>query len=219
MQIQSNKLDFTGQNIYSGIDTHKKQWTVTVMVENIPYKTFSQPSNPDTLFHFLKKNFPGGTYYSAFMTFLKSLPIHYHLLNVLYYHASQSQGDFINIAPLNVTMEPDSVVTADIHLLEEIKVGLNERSKGTPSLFKVYPNPSGGLLLNYKIDMLLTFVNCFIELVDVNGQIIGRYSVTRNQGQVSLPAAIKHGIYTVILYDTGNLLSVSRIVVTPSGIQ
>ena len=34
MQKQINKLDFNGQNIYSGIDTHKNQWTITVMVED-----------------------------------------------------------------------------------------------------------------------------------------------------------------------------------------
>ena len=66
MQTQRNKLNYNGQNIYLGIDTHKKHWTVTVMVENQPYKTFSQPSNADALFSFLKKNFPRGTYHSAY---------------------------------------------------------------------------------------------------------------------------------------------------------
>ena len=66
MQKQINKLNYSGQNIYSGIDTHKRQWTVTVMVENIPYKTFSQPSNAEALCSFLKRNFPGGIYHSAY---------------------------------------------------------------------------------------------------------------------------------------------------------
>ena len=66
MQKQINKLDFTGTNIYSGIDTHKSQWTVTVMVENKPFKTFSQPSDPDVLYGYLKKNFPGANYFTAY---------------------------------------------------------------------------------------------------------------------------------------------------------
>ena len=66
MQKQINKLDFSGQNIYSGIDTHKNQWTITVMVEDRLYKTFSQPSNPETFYRYLTKNFPGGVYHSAY---------------------------------------------------------------------------------------------------------------------------------------------------------
>jgi len=66
MQKQINKLDYKGQNIFTGIDAHKKQWTITVMVENVPYKTFSQPSSVDTLYGYLKKNFPRANYYSAY---------------------------------------------------------------------------------------------------------------------------------------------------------
>ena len=66
MQTQRNKLDYNGQNIYVGIDTHKTQWTVTVMVEGNMYKTFSQPPKAEPLLGFLNKNFPGGTYHSAY---------------------------------------------------------------------------------------------------------------------------------------------------------
>ena len=66
MQEQINKLDFMGQNIYSGIDTHKSQWTVSIMVNERPYKTFSQPADPKVLYQYLKRNFPGGTYYTAY---------------------------------------------------------------------------------------------------------------------------------------------------------
>ena len=66
MQKQINKLDFTGQNIYAGIDAHKKQLTITVMVEDFTYRTFSHPSSADVLFGYLKKNFPGANYYSAY---------------------------------------------------------------------------------------------------------------------------------------------------------
>ena len=66
MQSQINKLDFTGQNIYVGIDAHKKSWKQTIMVEDITYKTFSQPPDPVALYKYLKKNFPGGNYYTAY---------------------------------------------------------------------------------------------------------------------------------------------------------
>ena len=66
MQAQIKKLDFTGQNIFAGLDVHLKQWTVTIRTETISHKTFSQPPKPEVLYNYLTKNFPGGTYYSAY---------------------------------------------------------------------------------------------------------------------------------------------------------
>lgn len=66
MQTQSNKLDFTGQNIYVGFDAHLKSWTVTIMTDRLIHKTFSQPPQPKVLYQYLERNFPGGTYHSAY---------------------------------------------------------------------------------------------------------------------------------------------------------
>lgn len=66
MQAQSNKLDFTGQNIYAGFDVHLKSWSVTIMTEKLTHKTFSQPPKPEILYQYLKNKFPGGTYHSAY---------------------------------------------------------------------------------------------------------------------------------------------------------
>jgi transposase len=66
MQTQSNKIDFNGQNIYIGIDVHLKSWKVSIMTERLPYKTFSQDPKPEVLHHYLTRNFPNGTYYTAY---------------------------------------------------------------------------------------------------------------------------------------------------------
>lgn len=66
MQTQKNKLDFAGQNIYVGFDVHLKSWKVTIMTEHITHKTFSQSPQPELLYQYLKKHFPGGTYHSAY---------------------------------------------------------------------------------------------------------------------------------------------------------
>jgi len=66
MQTQSNKLDFTGQNIYVGFDVHLKSWKVTIMTEKLTHKTFSQSPKPELLYGYLTKNFPGGNYHSAY---------------------------------------------------------------------------------------------------------------------------------------------------------
>ncbi len=66
MQTQSNKIDFTGQHIYVGIDVHLKSWKVTILTERLPFKTFSQDPRPELLYQYLKRNFPNGTYHSAY---------------------------------------------------------------------------------------------------------------------------------------------------------
>lgn len=66
MEAQVKKLDFTNQNIYVGFDAHLKDWKVTIMAEDIVYKTFTQPPKPVVLYNYLKNNFPGANYHSAY---------------------------------------------------------------------------------------------------------------------------------------------------------
>ncbi len=42
MQTQSNQLDFSGQKIDVGFDMHLISWKVTIMIEELVHKTFSQ---------------------------------------------------------------------------------------------------------------------------------------------------------------------------------
>jgi transposase len=65
VQTQSKSLNFSGQNIYAGIDVHKKQWSVTIMSEHFEHKTFSQSPEVETLHHYLLRNFPGASCHSA----------------------------------------------------------------------------------------------------------------------------------------------------------
>ena len=66
MRSKINKLDFSGQAIYIGMDTHKKQFTVTIRGEHLTHKTFSQPPSPKILIDYVKKNYPGADYYAAY---------------------------------------------------------------------------------------------------------------------------------------------------------
>jgi transposase len=58
--------DFTGHNIYVGIDVHKKSWAVSVFTEHTEHKTFTQPPNVGCLTGYLKRTFPGAAYYSVY---------------------------------------------------------------------------------------------------------------------------------------------------------
>lgn len=58
--------DFTGQNIYAGIDTHHKSWMVSIYSDEFELKTFSQQPDVDQLEKYLKKNYPGANYHLAY---------------------------------------------------------------------------------------------------------------------------------------------------------
>jgi len=59
------KIDFSGKNLYIGLDVHKKSWHVTVLSRNICLRSFTQPPDPLSLSNFLTRSFPGANYLSA----------------------------------------------------------------------------------------------------------------------------------------------------------
>ena len=61
-----NKLDFTGQHIYVGLDVHKKSWNVSIHSVNLEHKTYSQPPDPQVLGNYLRRNFPGAQYHCVY---------------------------------------------------------------------------------------------------------------------------------------------------------
>jgi transposase len=66
MQRQCTKLDFTGQQIFVGIDVHKKSWTVAIVTEQHEHKTFTQPPRAEVLVNYLRRTFPGAAYHCVY---------------------------------------------------------------------------------------------------------------------------------------------------------
>jgi transposase len=62
----SKKLDFLGEEIYVGIDVHKKHWNVFIMSKHKEHKGFSQPPEAAILARYLRSNFPGASCYSVY---------------------------------------------------------------------------------------------------------------------------------------------------------
>jgi transposase len=60
------KADFSGQDIFIGLDTHLKNWKTTIFVGQTSFKTFVQDPNALALKTYLERNFPNGNYYSAY---------------------------------------------------------------------------------------------------------------------------------------------------------
>lgn len=94
----NNKLDFTGQDIYTALDTHKKNWTVSIFTENFEHKTYSQNPDAAILAKYLKRNFPGANYHSVYEAGYSGFWIH---------EALQEHG--IN----NIVVNPADVPTTD----------------------------------------------------------------------------------------------------------
>ena len=63
---QRNKLDFTGQNIYVGIDVHLKSWSVAVLSEHTVLKKFRQNPDAAALHRFLSASYPSAIYHSVY---------------------------------------------------------------------------------------------------------------------------------------------------------
>jgi transposase len=64
--LKSNKLDFSGQPIYIGLDVHKKSWSVSIFTRYGEYKSFSQPPKAEKLIQYLQQHFPGALYHSVY---------------------------------------------------------------------------------------------------------------------------------------------------------
>ena len=73
---QTVQPDFTGQNIYVGMDVHKKSWTVSIFSEHHEHKTFTQPPNAQSLVGYLKRTFPGASYHAVYAAGFSGYWIH-----------------------------------------------------------------------------------------------------------------------------------------------
>jgi transposase len=63
---QGTQLDFSGQNIFVGIDVHKKSWKVCIRSEQMELKTFSQDPSVKILSNHLKQNYPFANYHVVY---------------------------------------------------------------------------------------------------------------------------------------------------------
>jgi transposase len=62
----ANRVDFTGQTIYIGLDIHRKSWSVSIFMEHLEHKTFTQSPEVEVLASYLHRNFPGAHYKAVY---------------------------------------------------------------------------------------------------------------------------------------------------------
>lgn len=66
MTVNSICADFKGENFFVGIDTHKRNWKITVRTRDVELKTFSADPSPEKLHTYMHHNYPNGTYNSVY---------------------------------------------------------------------------------------------------------------------------------------------------------
>jgi transposase len=64
--LGTNLIDFKDKMLFIGLDVHKKSWSVTIIVDGIEHRTFTQVPDPGTLSNYVHRLFPGASYYSAY---------------------------------------------------------------------------------------------------------------------------------------------------------
>jgi transposase len=60
------KLSFKNANFFVGVDTHLKNWRVTIRLDGLELKTFCMNPNPAELIQYLRKHYPAGTYHIVY---------------------------------------------------------------------------------------------------------------------------------------------------------
>lgn len=59
-------LNWHGQDVFVGLDIHKRSWIVAIVTEHSDWKTFTQPPDVRTLVHYLNTHFPHATFHCVY---------------------------------------------------------------------------------------------------------------------------------------------------------
>ena len=136
-----------------------------------------------------------------------------HISNLSVYFRPKPKWFNVKIFPVDVSIQPDSMVTVDIHLLESLVTGIDEIKSEQEYVFQVSPNPIKDLSFNYGISIPVKSSNSYIELIGLNGQRIAKFSITEDRGRINLPPNTVNGLYTLRLFVNNKNYAASKIVI------
>lgn len=82
MPLQRKELNFSGENIYVGMDVHKNSIRISIFSDAAFLKGFTTGPDPDVVVNYLHRNYPGATYYSVYEAGFCGLWIHNRLIQL-----------------------------------------------------------------------------------------------------------------------------------------
>lgn len=145
---------------------------------------------------------------------LLSLIYHFGTINICGNNACGVIGiiNNANIDSLNFTLEPDTSVLMDIHILSDF-TDINTVMNNQNVIFRTSPNPLNSNTFNYEISTTDIPSNSFINLIQINGQEIMRYNINNNTGVLQLPENISNGTYLLQLNMNNAVFATTKIIV------
>ena len=133
-----------------------------------------------------------------------------HHISQLMYNSGTNRF-YLDIAPINVSVVPDTVVTADIHIL---KVTAVEQPKSDPQqVIQIFPNPLTELSFKYAISIPVKSSDSYLELFNMAGQQVALYSIMEDKGKIDLPAHTPNGTYSLRLIVNKKNYGTTKIVI------
>lgn len=80
MITENKPLEFNNQRFDIGLDVHHKNWTATINWNHMELKTFSLNPDASILAEYMRRNYPGGKYYSVYEAGFCGYSVHRALL-------------------------------------------------------------------------------------------------------------------------------------------
>ena len=77
--MQRNKISFSGQKIFVGIDVHKRKWSVATITESGFERVHSQNASAQELIDFLHRHYPDGDYVAVYEAGFTGFSTYYSL--------------------------------------------------------------------------------------------------------------------------------------------
>lgn len=119
--MQRNKISFSGQKIFVGIDVHKRKWSVATITESGFERVHTQNASAQELIDFLHRHYPDGDYVAVYEAGFTGFSTYYSL--------AEAGIECLVIHPADVpTTQYESVMKTDkvdcLKLAKSLRAGL-----------------------------------------------------------------------------------------------
>jgi len=138
-----------------------------------------------------------------------------HNIDKLYYFTSESgisSGYYVKVSPVIVTTEPDTIVNVDLHIYDIVS-SIESLKSNQESILRILPNPVKDYSFNYQIAIPVKSANSYIEIININGQKVGQFSISESNGKINLQNELQDGTYTVSLFVNNKNYANSKIII------